>query len=70
METIIVKPQTEGELKEVLRLLRSMKIKAELFKDRTKDEVLSSIEKGAKSAASYVKGQRELKSAKEFLNEL
>ena len=70
METIIVKPKTASELKEVLGLLRKMKVKTELYKERTNKEILSSIEGGAKSASAYLKGKRRLREAKDLLDEL
>lgn len=67
---IIIKPKSETELKEVLGVLREMNIKAEVYKEPSKDEVLSSVEKGAEETATYIKGKRSLKEAKDFLNEL
>jgi len=70
METIIVKPKTTTELKAVLDVLRKMKVKAQLYKEPTKQQVLSSIEKGAKEVSSYLKGKKKLRNANELLNEL
>ena len=70
METIIVKPKDEKEAKEILRLLKKMKVKTEVYKERTKKEILDGIEQGAKEAAEYIQGKRKLRSLKEFLNEL
>lgn len=50
--------------------LHKLKIKTEVYKDRSKEEILDGIEQGAKEAAEYLQGKRELRSAKEFLNEL
>jgi cell division protein FtsX len=70
METIIVKPKNAEEAKEVLAFLKQRKIKKEVHKERTKEEILDSIERGAKEVAEYLQGKRKLRSAKEFLNEL
>ena len=70
METIIVKPKNADEAKEVLEFLKKRKINKEIFKDRTKEEILTSIEQGAKEVAEYLQGKRQLRSAKDFLNEL
>jgi cell division protein FtsX len=70
METIIVKPKNAEQAKEVLEVLKKLKIKTEVYPDRTKEEILNGIEQGAKEAAEYLQGKRKLRSAKEFLNEL
>ncbi len=70
METIIVKPKDAEQAKEILGLLRRMKVKAEVYPDRTKEQILDSIEQGAKEVAEYLKGKRKLRNAKDFLNEL
>ena len=61
METIIVKPRNPEELTAVLGVLRKMKIKTEVYKEQTKEDVLSTIEHGAKAVTSYLKGKRKLK---------
>jgi len=70
METIIVKPKNAEQAKEVLEVLKKLKVKTEVYRDRTKEEILNGIEQGAKEAAEYLQGKRKLRSAKEFLNEL
>ena len=70
METIIVKPKTEKESEQVLRVLEQMNIEAEVYRDRTKEEILDSIERGAKEAADYIKGKTKLKGAQQLLDEL
>ena len=70
METIIVKPKNDEEAKEVLALLKKMKVKTEVFKERTKEEILNSIERGAKEVADYKAGKIQLKDARSLLDEL
>jgi hypothetical protein len=70
METIIVKPKNAEEVKEVLEFLKKRKIKKEVYRERTKEQILKGIEQGAKEASEYLQGKRQLRSAKEFLNEL
>jgi cell division protein FtsX len=70
METIIVKPKNADQAKEVLNVLKKMKVKAEVYQDRTKEEILDSIERGAKEAAEYLKGKRKLRNIQDLLNEL
>ncbi len=70
MDTIIIKPKTDGELKAVLDFLKKIKIKAEVYKEPTKKEILDSIEQGAKEVSRHLKGEVELKDARQLLNEL
>ena len=70
METIIVKPKDAQEAKEVLDFLKKKKIRKEIFKERTKTEILDSIERGAKQAADFIKGKIQLKDAQQLLDEL
>jgi|GEM_PF-2597207 len=70
MDTIIIKPKNTVEYKEVINMLRKLKIKTEVYKSSSKTEVLKSIENGARSAASYLSGQIDLQDAKSLLSEL
>ncbi|MDQ6756353.1 MAG: hypothetical protein M3004_05410 [Bacteroidota bacterium] len=70
METIIVKPKNSNEYNEVLTLLRKMKVKTEIYKERSKTEILTSIEKGAKEAKLYLQGKIKLQDAQNLLSEL
>lgn len=70
METIIVKPKDEKEAKEVLSLLKKMKVKTEVYKERTKEEILDSIERGMKEVADYKAGKIKLRDIKSLLDEL
>ena len=70
METIIVKPSTSSQYREVIDFLKKMKVRTMIYKEPSKQEVLKSIEKGAKDAALFIKGRKKLKEAKELLREL
>ncbi len=70
MDTIIVKPKSTNEYKEVLSMLRKLKVKTEIYKASSKDEILKNIEKGAKSTAAFLKGKTRLQDAKDLLSEL
>ena len=70
METIIVKPGSNREYRQVISFLKKMKVKTEIYKEPSKQEVLKSIEKGARSVSSYLKGKMKLKEAKDLLSEL
>ena len=70
METIIVKPDNIRQYKEVVDFLRKMKVKTEIYKEPSKQQVLKSIEQGAKEAAAFIKDRKKLKEAKELLSEL
>ncbi len=70
METIIVKPGNSRQYKEVVDFLRKMKVKTEIYKEPSKQQVLKSIERGAKEAAAFIKGRKKLKEAKELFSEL
>ena len=54
MDTIIVKPRSNNEYREVMLLLKKLKVKTEIYKERTKGEILKSIETGAKEAALFL----------------
>jgi len=70
MDTIIIKPRSSDEYKEVITLLRKLKVKTEIYKEHSKDKVLKSIEKGAKEASLFLKGKIQLQEAKSLLSEL
>lgn len=64
MDTIIVKPRSSDEYKEVITLLRKLKVKTEIYKSRSKNEILKSIEKGAKEVSLFLKEKIQLQDAK------
>ncbi len=70
MDTIILKPKNSNEYKEIISLLRKLKVKAEIYKEPSKEKILETIEKGANSAASFLKGKKKLQDAKFLLSEL
>lgn len=70
MDTIIIKPKNTVEYKEVLDILRKLKVKTEIYKSPTKNQVLKSIENGARSAVSFLNGNTDLQDAKSLLSEL
>lgn len=70
METIIVKPKSTVEYKEISGMFRRLKVKAERHKSPSKNQILKSVETGAKSAASYLNGKTQFagcKAATEWL---
>lgn len=70
METIIVEPKSKSESKAILDFLKKINVKANIYKEPTKKEVLKSIEQGAKETSLYLKGKLHLEDAKKLLNEL
>ena len=70
METIIVKPRSRLEYKTILSFLKKMKVRTQVYKEPTKEEILLSVEKGAKAVSAHIKGKIKLRSAKDLLNEL
>ena len=70
MDTIIIKPRSSNQYKEVITFLRKLKVKTEIYKERSKTQILKSIEKGAKETALYLQEKVKLKDAKDLLNEL
>ncbi len=70
METIIIKPQRKSESKAVLDFLKKSGIKADVYKEPSKKDILNSIERGAKEVQLFLKGKLKLKEAKHLLNEL
>lgn len=70
METIIVKPKTQEESEQVLRVLEKMNVETEIYRDRTKEEILDSIERGAKEARDYLDGKIQLRNINDLLSEL
>ncbi len=70
METIIAEPRSKSESKAILDFLRKMNVKANVYKEPLKKDVLKSIEQGAKETRLYIEGKMHLKEAKELLNEL
>ena len=70
MNSIIASPKTEAETKAVLDFLNSMNIDVEVYEKPSKEEVLKSIEEGAKEVKLYLDGKIKLQNAYELYNEL
>lgn len=70
METIIIRSNNTAKSKIVLDFLKKEKIKAEVYKEPTKEQILKGIERGAKEVSLYLKGKIQLKDAKQLLSEL
>ena len=70
METIIVKSKDSKKTKALLDFLKKNRLKAEVYPEPTKSEILDSIEAGAKEVAAFLKGKKKLKEAKTLLREL
>lgn len=70
METIIVKSKDRGKTKVLLDFLKKNRMKAEVYREPTRQEILGSIERGAKEASAFLKGRKKLRNAKELLREL
>jgi hypothetical protein len=75
MQQVIVKPRNTEELQLVTQLMKRMKIKADvieptLSRTERKQQILDSIERGAREVSAALRGEVKLKSARELLNEL
>jgi soluble P-type ATPase len=74
MTAILLEPNTPEEAKLIRQLAKTLKIKAtsvaETAKQRRKREILESIERGTQQVAAHLRGEIQLKSAREFLDEL
>jgi arsenate reductase-like glutaredoxin family protein len=70
METIIIKSKDSRKTKAVLDFLKKNRMKADIYAEPSKEEILNNIEKGAKEVAAFLKGRKKLKNAKDLLREL
>ncbi|AQG81227.1 hypothetical protein [Spirosoma montaniterrae] len=75
MQNILIQPRNQEELQLVTQLMKRMKIKAEVVepkmaKVKRKEEILDSIERGAREVAAALRGEVQLKSARQLLDEL
>ncbi len=70
METIVAEPRSKSESKVILDFLKKINVKANVYKDPSKKQILKNIEKGAKETRLYIDGKISLKEAKDLLNEL
>jgi len=76
MKTITVKPKNKKEFAFIMEFFKRLKIDATIKKvkvsegDKTKKQILDSIEQGYKEAQLHAAGKLKLKTAKELLDEL
>jgi hypothetical protein len=70
METIVIKSKDARKTKALLDFLKKNRMKVEVYPEPAKEDILDSIERGAKEAAAFIKGKKKLREAKELLNEL
>ncbi len=70
METIIAEPKTKSESKAILDFLKQIKVKANVYKEPSKKDILKNMEQGANETSLYINGNIHLREAKELLNEL
>lgn len=74
MQQIILQPQTPDELRLVKQFAKVMKIKTAVVKEtpkqRMKRDFLESLERSVDEVNAYMRGEVQLKSARELLDEL
>lgn len=70
METIIANPKNKKDSKAILDFLASLNVKAEVYEKRTKEDILNSIQQGAKEAKMHIDGKIKLQHFSDLLNEL
>ena len=70
METIIANPKNKAESKAIITFLKSLKVDVEVYEKPSKEDVLKSIEQGAKEAKMYIDGKIKLQNAFDLINEL
>ena len=77
MQNIVVHPRNQEEFQLVTQLMKRMKIKADVIEEpqktpkaSRKQEILDSIERGAREVSAALRGEIKLKSAREVLDEL
>lgn len=70
METIVIKSKDSRKTKALLDFLKKNRMRAEVYPEPTKEEILDSIEKGMKEVQLHLKGKIKLREAKHLLNEI
>lgn len=58
------------ESEQVLHVLEQMNVEVEIYRERTKEEILDSIERGANEVADHLAGKTKLRNFNDLLNEL
>jgi hypothetical protein len=70
METIVIKSRDSKKTKALLDYLKKNRMKAEVYPEPDKEQVLKNIEKGMKEVQLHLKGKIKLKEAKFLLDEI
>jgi hypothetical protein len=69
METIIIKSSSSKKTKVLLDFLKKQRIKAQVYQEPSKEEILSGIEKSMHEVQLHLKGKIVLKEAKHLFDE-
>lgn len=69
METIIVKSKDSKKTKVLLDFLKKNRIKAEVYHETEKEEILKGIDKSMREVQLHLKGKIKLKEAKHLFDE-
>ena len=69
METIIIKSKDSKKTKAVLDFLKKNRMKAEVYPEPSKEQILKNIEKGMREVQLHLKGKIKLKEAKHLFDE-
>ena len=69
METIIIKSKDSKKTKVLLDFLKKNQIKAEVYQEPDKEEILKGIEKSMREVQLHLKGKIKLKEAKNLFDE-
>ena len=70
METIVIKSKDSKKTKALLDYLKKNRIKAEVYPEPDKEQILKNIEKGMKEVQQHLQGKIKLKDARKLLDEL
>jgi hypothetical protein len=70
METIVIKSKDSRKTRELLDFLKKKRMVAKVYPEPTKEQILKSIERGAKEVKKHLEGKVKLKDARSLLNEL
>jgi hypothetical protein len=70
METIIIKSKDSKKTKVVLDFLKKNRMKAVVYPEPDKKQILKNIEKGMREVQLHLKGKIKLREAKHLLDEI
>jgi hypothetical protein len=70
METIIIKSKDSKKTKVVLDFLKKNRMKAVVYPEPDKKQILKNIEKGMREVQLHLKGKIKLKEAKYLVDEI